>query len=64
MNGSSNTDRLSLRWALILLLAGLAAVVVGALTLLQSGAWPTALLAGLAAGATTMAAAHQIVARA
>jgi hypothetical protein len=60
MNGPSNANQMPLRWALILLLAGLATAVVGGLTVVQSGSWPAALLAGLAAGGATVLGANQI----
>lgn len=64
MNGSSNAGQMPLRWALILLLAGLVATVVAALVMAQYGSWPTALLAGLTAAGTATVGAHQILARA
>ena len=64
MNGSSDAGRMPLRWALILLLAGLVATVVGALTVAQSDSWLAALLAGLTAAGATALGAHQILARA
>jgi len=63
MDGTSSSDRLPLRWVLILLLAALVGVLFGALTMAQTHAWPAALLSGLGAAGATVVGAHQVVAR-
>ena len=53
--------QLSLRWALILMAACGVAVVVGALTLLQTLSWPGAILAALGAAGVTIPSLHQVI---
>ncbi|MBK3628984.1 hypothetical protein JHN59_29990, partial [Streptomyces sp. MBT49] len=51
----SSPERLSLRWALILLAAVVAGLVAGLLTYARSGDWPGSLMAAFgASGATLM----------
>ncbi|CAL9667333.1 hypothetical protein [Streptomyces sp. Tu 3180] len=49
-------DRLSLRWALILLAAVVAGLLAGLLTYAQSGDWPGSLLAALGASGAALVA--------
>ena len=60
---SSSPAALPMRWALIFVAAGLVALVVGALTFVQTGLWPAALLAALASTGTAICGLHQIVGR-
>lgn len=55
-------DPLPLRWAMILLAAVVAAVVIGALTFAQTANWPAALLAAAGAAGMTIPAAHRVLA--
>lgn len=59
---SPSPDPLPLRWAIILLVAVVAALLTGTLTFAQSASWPAALLAAAAAAGGTIPAAHQILA--
>ncbi|MFJ9817476.1 hypothetical protein ACIRU3_19845 [Streptomyces sp. NPDC101151] len=47
-------ERLSLRWALILLSAVVVGLLAGLLTYAQSGNWPASLLAALGAGGAAL----------
>ncbi|MFK4148432.1 hypothetical protein [Streptomyces sp. NPDC004065] len=47
-------ERLSLRWALILLAAVVAGLLAGLLTYARSGDWPACLLAALGASGATL----------
>jgi hypothetical protein len=49
-------DRLSLRWALILLAAVVAGLLAGLLTYAESANWPGSLLAALGASGATLVA--------
>lgn len=53
---------LPLRWAMILLVALVAALLTGMLTFAQTTSWPAALLAASGAAGATVLAAHQILA--
>lgn len=56
-------DPLPLRWAVILIGALVAGVLVGELTFAQTGSWPAALLAGLTAAGVTAAGLHAMLGR-
>lgn len=47
-------ERLSLRWALILLAAVVAGLLAGLLTYAQSGSWPGSLMAALGASGAAL----------
>lgn len=51
---SPTPERLSLRWALILLAAVVAGLLTGLLTYAQSGSWPESILAALGASGATI----------
>jgi ABC-type thiamin/hydroxymethylpyrimidine transport system permease subunit len=61
MTTSPPPDQLPLRWAVILLAAAMAALVVGALTFAQTASWPTTLLAALGAGGTAIPLLYQVL---
>lgn len=53
---------LPMRWAVILMAAAVAAILVGGLTFAESGSGPAALLAALAASGMTALGLHQVLA--
>lgn len=55
-------EPLPLRWAMILLVAGVAALLTATLTFAETASWPGALLAALGAAGLTVPAAHRILA--
>lgn len=57
----SSPSPLPLRWALILLAAGVVALLVGVLTFAQMGSWPATLLAALASSGAATSGLHQIL---
>nr|BFE60485.1 hypothetical protein GCM10020063_050110 [Dactylosporangium thailandense] len=59
----SSSDRLPLRWAVIILATTYTATLASALVLLQQGAWPTALLTALGTAGISAPALHQVLAR-
>jgi hypothetical protein len=61
MTVSSSPDPLPMRWAVILVSAGMIALLVGALTFVYTVSWPATLLAALGAGGTTIPALHQVL---
>lgn len=52
--GPASPERLSLRWALILLAAIVAGLIAGLLTFAQTHNWPATLMAALAASGATL----------
>jgi hypothetical protein len=62
MNIPSASDRLPMRWAVILLSALLVALLTGTFTFAETSSWPAALLAGLTVAGVTIPAMHQILA--
>ena len=52
---------LPMRWALILLAAVVAALLIGGLTFMQTVSWPASLLAALGAAGVTVPGLHQVL---
>lgn len=50
-----------IRWALILMIAMVFAVIIGMLTYLETNNWPAALLAALAAAGTAVPVLHHLL---
>ena len=60
-SSSSAPDPLPMRWAIILIIGGVIAMLVGALTFIQTGSWPGTLLAALGAGGLSIPIVNQIL---
>jgi hypothetical protein len=59
---SPSPDPLPLRWALILVVAVVAGLLIGVLTFAKTANWPAALLAAAGVAGATIPAAHRVLA--
>ena len=62
-SSSSAPDPLPLRWAIILMVAGVVAMLIGALTFMQTGSWLATLLAALGTGGMSIPVVNQVLGR-
>ena len=61
MSRPTPPDPLPLRWAVILIAAGIAGWAFGQLTLAETASWPASLLTGLATAGLTVRGLHPIL---
>ncbi|MFF0151535.1 hypothetical protein [Micromonospora sp. NPDC005203] len=61
MSSPSSGAPLPTRWAVILMIAMMFAMLVGILTFMQTGSWPSTLLAALGAGGAAVPALNQML---